>query len=150
MLRWLFAALHLIALGIGLGSIWARALALRGALNPEGLKRVFYADNIWAVAGFLWLTTGVARAFLGFEKGADYYLHNYFFLAKVGCFLAIVALEIRPIVALMRWRMRLARGEVIDTSPGPALARTSMVQAFLVLIMILLATAMARGYGFRA
>ena len=51
MLRWLLAALHLTALGIGLGAVWVRAGPLRGPLDPAGLRRIFAADSWWALAG---------------------------------------------------------------------------------------------------
>ena len=56
--RWLFAWLHLFALGIGLGAVWARARALRGPLDAAGLRRLFHSDSWWAVAGALWIGTG--------------------------------------------------------------------------------------------
>jgi putative membrane protein len=147
MIRWLLAALHLLAFGIGFAAVLARGVALKGELTPDRLKRVFTADNFWALAAVLWLGTGVPRAFLGFEKGIEYYSHNAFFLTKLALFLVIMALEIRPIVVLMRWRIRARRGEGIDTSSAAALARISFLQAGLIVVMVLLATAMARGYG---
>ena len=54
MSSWIFAALHLFALGIGLGAVWARARALSGPLDPNGLKRVFAADGWWGGAGCCW------------------------------------------------------------------------------------------------
>ena len=41
----ILSALHLLALAIGLPAIGMRAAALRGPLDPAGLKRVFAADN---------------------------------------------------------------------------------------------------------
>jgi uncharacterized membrane protein len=41
----------------------------------------------------------------------------------------------------------LGRGEQPDTTAAPRLARISFVQAVLVALMVLAATAMARGYG---
>jgi putative membrane protein len=55
MLRWLLAALHLTALGIGLGAVWVRAGALRGPFDSPGLRRIFAADSWWALAGALWI-----------------------------------------------------------------------------------------------
>ena len=57
------------------------------------------------------------HAFGGFEKGSFYYLHNHVFWAKMG-----------------------ARA-------ASRFARISFVQASLVVLMVLAATAMARGYG---
>ena len=146
-IRWPLAALHLLGLGIGLGAVFARARALRAELDRAGLRRALQADIWWAVAAAVWIGTGLVRAFTGIEKGSSYYLHNHLFLAKMGLFVLILLLEIRPIVALTRWRARLARGEEPDTSLAAALARTSMVQVVLVVLMVFLATGMARGYG---
>ena len=145
--RWLLAALHLLGLGSGLGAVFARARALRGELDRGGLRRALQADTWWAVAAAVWIGTGLYRAFGGIEKGSHYYLHNHLFLAKMGLLALILLLEIRPIVTLTRWRGSLGRGELPDTRQAAALARTSQVQALLVVLMVFLATGMARGYG---
>ena len=146
-IRWLFAALHLLALGIGLGAIWARARALQGRLDDTGLRRAFYADTWWGIAAILWIATGLARAFGGLEKGSAYYLHNHVFWAKMVLLGLILVLEIGPMLTLIRWRMLAARGAHPDTSAARRLATISYIQAVLVVLMILAATAMARGYG---
>jgi putative membrane protein len=146
--RWILAALHLLGLGIGLGAIWVRGAALRGTLDMAGLRRVLVADNAWAVAAGLWIVTGLLRAFTGYEKGADYYLGNELFLAKMAALVLIVALEIWPMITLVRWRTALGRGQAIDTTPARAFARISTVQLVLVLLMVVAATGMARGFGF--
>jgi putative membrane protein len=61
--------------------------------------------------------------------------------------LIILVLEVPPMVTLIRWRVLLARGEMPDTGPAGRFARISYVQAILVLLMVLAATAMARGIG---
>ena len=147
LIRWLFAALHLLALGIGLGSVWARGHALRGSLDRVGLARVFYADSWWGVAAILWVATGLARAFGGLEKGTLYYLHNHLFWLKMVLLGLILALEVSPMLTLLRWRRELARGAQPNTSAAARLARVSFWQAGLVGLMVLAATAMARGYG---
>ena len=148
-LRWLFAALHLLALGIGLGAIWGRRLALLGTLDEKGLKRLFHEDTWWGVAAVLWIGTGLVRAFSGLEKGSFYYLHNGLFLGKMACLLVILALEILPMLTLIRWRSLVRKGAQPVTSNAKTLADISTIQAVLVVVMVLLATAMARGIGFR-
>ena len=147
LVRWLFAALHLLGLGIGLGAVWARARALRGPLDPAGLRRVFYADGWWGVAAAIWIGTGLVRVIGGLEKGMDYYLQNHVFWGKMALLLVILVLEVPPMVTLIRWRVLLARGEMPDTRLAGRFARISYVQAILVLLMVLAATAMARGIG---
>src|SRR3989449_10030255 len=115
--RWLLAGLHLLALGIGLGAVWARGRALRGDLDGPGLRRVFYADTWWGVAALVWIGTGLVRAFGGFEKGSFYYLHNHLFWTKMGLLAAILILEVGPMIALIRLRVAVARGSVPHTPP---------------------------------
>lgn len=146
-IRWLFAAVHLLALGIGLGAIWSRARALQGPLDAAGLERVFYADTWWGIAAILWIGTGLARAFGGLEKGSQYYIHNYFFQAKMTMLVIILLLEIAPMVAFIRWRIQVARGVEPDVRAARTYATISTLQACLIVLMVLAATAMARGYG---
>src|SRR5688500_1543073 len=73
-LRWLLAAFHLLALGIGLGAVVTRAFALRSPFSASRLPSVFLADTLWGLAALLWFGTGLWRAFGGVEKGTAYYL----------------------------------------------------------------------------
>ena len=144
---WLLATLHLLALGLGLGAAYARARALKGTLDDAGFSRVFLSDALWGVAGFLWISTGVMRAFFGFEKGTAFYMSTGLFHAKLALVLAILALEIWPMVTLIRWRAQRRAGQTVDTSKARALAKISHAQAGITVIIVFLATAIARGIG---
>jgi len=146
-IRWLFAALHLLALGIGLGAVWARGRALRGELDAAGLRRVLAADTWWGIAALVWIATGLARAFAGFEKGTGYYLANHLFWTKMALLGLILVLELGPMMAFIRWRMQIAKGARPDTRLAARFATISFLQAILVVSMVLAATAMARGFG---
>lgn len=146
MLRWVVATAHLLALPLGLGAVWARSRALASVESPTGLGSAFAADTVWGLAAALWITTGLARAFGGLEKGTDYYLHDRVFYVKMGLFLVVLLLEIRPMITLLRWRSTVRRGGSPDTTAAPALARISRIQAGLVIIMVFAATALARGW----
>lgn len=144
-LRWLLATLHLLALGVGLGAVWGRAAALRRPLDTPGLRRVFAADNWWGIAFLVWITTGLYRAFGTLEKGSAYYLSHPFFHAKLGVLLLILALELWPMLTLIRWRLQVRRGETVDIAWAGTFARISLVQAGLVVVIVGLAAALARG-----
>lgn len=144
-LRWLLAALHLVALGIGLGAIWARASALRALPDPAALRRTFQADAWWGVAALVWLLTGLPRLFYGTEKVLQFYTINDLFWVKMGLFVAILALEAWPMVTLIRWRMQSAARESLDTSRARLFARISVIQAVLLILMVIAATGTARG-----
>jgi putative membrane protein len=148
MLRWLIASLHLLALPLGLGAVWARHRALRAVLDADGLRRVLFADNLWGLAALLWIGTGLLRAFGGLEKGASYYLHDHAFYVKMGLLAVVLLLEIWPMSTLIRWRIAIGRGASVDTTPALTLARISRIQAGLIVLIVFAATALARGLFF--
>ena len=150
LVRWLFAWLHLLGLGVGLGAVWARARALRATLDTDGLRRVFHADAWWGVAAVIWISTGLVRMIGGLEKGTEYYLRSHVFWGKMTLLVVILLLEIGPAVTLGRWRRQVASGTRPDTAPAERFARISVAQAVLVVLMVLAATAMARGIGMPA
>jgi putative membrane protein len=145
-LSWLFAALHFLALGIGLGAVWARGRAFVHLSDASSLRRVFVADNWWGVAALLWLVTGIIRLFW-LEKGTSYYFHNWIFLLKMGLFVLVFLLELLPMITLIRWRIRVKKGITPDLHGATLFARISTLQALLIVAMVLAASGMARGYG---
>ena len=153
MLRLTLASLHLLALGIGLGAVLNRAAALREPITPPSLRRAFRGDTMWGIAAVVWISTGLWRLIGQTEKSSAYYLHNQLFWTKMGLLIAILVLEVWPMVTLIRWRSAIARKIVPDTSawtrPARRIAAISAMQALLVVAMVVVATAMARGYGAR-
>lgn len=146
MLRLLLAATHLLALGIGLGAVWARGRALRGIVDTSALRRAFAADTWWAIAAVLWLATGLTRLLGGTEKSTAYYLQNPLFHIKMGLFLLVVALEIWPMITLIRWRRAMGRNQTAALGSARRIARISTIEAFLIVVIVVVAVALARGY----
>lgn len=141
------SALHLLGLGIGLPSIFLRARALKGPFDDAGLKRLFAADSVWGLAAALWIVTGLLRVFAGLEKGADFYLSSHLFYGKMALLVAVILLELWPMVTFIRWRAAHRSGAPIDTSSAAALYRISHIQMGIVVIMVFVAAAMARAIG---
>ena len=151
MLRITLAALHLVALGLGVSSVLARGTALRETPTRESFRRVFRADLIWGIAAALWIVTGLWRLFAETEKTVTFYFANHFFLTKMALLVVILAIELWAAITLGRWRRAIGRGESPETVYSPNVARRiatiSHVEATLVIIMVFLAVAMARGFG---
>jgi len=143
------AALHYLALALGLSAVFLRGRALKGPLDRERLRRLFAADAVWGVAALLWLATGLLRAFAGLEKGSGFYLASRLFWLKLALFALVVALEIWPMLTLMRWRRAVGAGRAPDTSAAPALFHINHVELALVVIIVFVASFMARGFGVR-
>lgn len=149
MIRWLAASVHLLAFGIGLGAVWARGRSLAAIPDPAALRRALQADNWWGVAALLWLGSGLPRLLTGLEKPTSYYLANHLFWLKMGLFGLVFLLEMLPMIGLIRWRLALARGTTPDLSAAPGFARISRMQAAVLVAMVFVAAAVARGYGAR-
>jgi putative membrane protein len=151
MLRITLAALHLIALGLGLGAVIARGTALREPPSNAALRRAFRSDATWGFAALLWIVTGVWRLLEGIEKPTAYYLANPVFHAKMGLFLLILLLELWPMLTLMRWRRTFSAGEsaerLMTSGPGRRIATISHIEALLVVAMVFVAVALAKGFG---
>jgi len=145
----ILSALHVLALGVGLGSVFMRGRylrALRGGPDPQALHRLFTADTLWGVAAALWLLTGLARAFGRVEKAPEFYLRNGFFWIKMTLFVSVVALEMWPMATFIGWRRARREGRPL---PGFDGLRTLVVindlETALVVVIPFAAAAMARG-----
>lgn len=143
------SALHLLALAIGLPAVFLRGRALRGTLDDASFKRLFAADTVWGIAAALWIATGLLRAFGGLEKGTAFYLASPLFWTKMTLFILVVALEIWPMVTFIRWRGVVRRGGRPDTSAARALFIVNHVQLAIAVVMVFVASFMARGFGLR-
>jgi len=145
----LVSALHVLALALGLSSVYLRGRALKGRLDRDELQRLFAADTVWGIAAGLWIVTGLLRAFGGLEKGSQFYLQSPLFWIKMALFVTVILLEIRPMMTFIRWRRTLGRGEVPDTSGARALYLVNHIEMALVVIIVFAASFMARGFGMR-
>jgi len=142
------SSLHVLALAIGLPSVWWRGRALKGRLDTEGLRQLFVADSLWGIAALLWIVTGLLRAFGGLEKGTEFYLHSPFFWVKMALFACVLMLEIWPMLTFIRWRGQLRRGQAPDTSRARTFYVLNHVEMGIVVVMVFVASLMARGIGY--
>ena len=147
--HWLLAAVHLLAVALGFWAVLVRGSAFRRLADGGAeVRSVLIADNIWGISAVVLLISGGMRAFGGYEKGTDYYLHQPLFHLKMTLFVLILLLEIAPMVTLIKWRIALGRKVTVDTGRAKLFARISHVEALLVLLMVVAATGMARGVMF--
>jgi len=148
LIRVSLAWLHLLALGLGLGGVWGRARALHDSLreppDPRAIRRALIADAWWGIAAGLWIVTGLWRLIGGTEKGTAYYMSNHAFYAKMAFFVCILALEIWPMLMLIKWRTGKAQPHARDVGRIEVI---SYVECALVIAMVLAAVSMARGLG---
>lgn len=147
MISAIVSAVHVLALGLGLPSVFVRGRALKGTLGTDGLARLFAADSVWGIAAVLWLASGLLRVFGGLEKGSQFYLTSRLFWVKMALFAIVILLEIWPMVTFMRWRGVSRRGGRPDTRHVRALFILNHIELALVVVMVFVASFMARGFG---
>ena len=147
LVRWLLAALHLLAYGFALASILRRTWSLRRASVPAALRSVFRADTRWGLSALVLIVTGLMRVFGSYEKGADYYLHEPLFHVKMTLLVIILVLEVPSMLALMRWRAAIRKGAAPELQNARRYAHLSVIQTILLVLMVFAATGMARGIG---
>lgn len=120
---------------------------LRPGITPDNLRRVTKVDAAYGAAAGLVVVIGISRVIWG-AKGADFYLSNPWFWAKMASFLLIGLLSIPPTLALLKWR-RTVR---LDAAFHPAdrdvarLRRFVHAEVGLLALVVAFAAAMAR-YG---
>lgn len=146
----LLSALHVLALAIGLPGVFLRGRGLRAMKTDAGaVSRVLAADGAWGAAALLWLATGLLRAFAGFEKGTQFYLHSPLFHLKLTLFVLVVLLELYPMLTFIRWRVARAKKQPVDASKRATLTRLNDLEFALTLCIPFVAAMMARGIWFR-
>ena len=143
--KYLFAVFHLLGLAIGLAAVYARWRALRHTKTEADIPAVLEADSWYGLAALIWIGTGLMRAFGGLEKGTEHYLGDHWFLGKMTLFLIVLCLEIKPMATFMGWRAARGRKAPVDLSGTRTLATLTLLQLPLLVLMVFMAAAMARG-----
>ncbi len=116
-------------------------------MNAAVVERLVTVDRIYGIAAGAVFVTGLARIFLG-VKGAAWYGHNWLLWVKLGLFLAVGLLSIRPTIRFLRWRKALrADGSLPDAIEVRAVRKMVMTQAHLIPLIPLAAVFLARGFG---
>jgi putative membrane protein len=147
------ATVHYLALGFGFWGISERTVAAKRASASPAMAREYFrlvlrGDNIWGIAAVLWILSGLLRAFGGYEKASEFYLKNGYFHLKMSLFLLVFAIEIGPMIRLIRARFGMRRYPDVIPLDGHQLRsifRVGMIEIHLLTLIIALAALMARG-----
>lgn len=117
-------------------------------LDLQRAKTLIITDLAYGLCAALVLITGAARV-LWFGKGWEYYLYNGVFHIKLGLFLLVGLLSILPTFVFINWRNSVNAGEVPEVSErkGKLVIMTIRLELLILLILPLLASLMARGFG---
>jgi len=144
----ILAYLHLLAILTMVVFIASEAALCRADwLNAKVVARLARIDLVYGIAALLVLATGLARIVWG-VKGPVYYGGNWLLHAKVGLFVVIGLISIKPTLTFRRWaRAQQAGGALPSEREIKATRRLVMLQAHLLPLIPLAAVFLARGFG---
>ena len=116
-------------------------------MNARVVERLVRVDMIYGIAAVLVLASGLARTYWGIKGGAWYWT-NWLLHLKLGMFVVVALMSIKPTLMYRRWRRELAATGAL---PGEAQVRDArkwvMIQAHLIALIPVAAVFLARGFG---
>ncbi len=143
------AFLHHLAAFALVAALAVEFVLTKGELSAGTARRLQRADIVYGVSAGAVFVVGLLRVFF-FEKGAAYYFHSVPFLAKLALFLAIGLLSIVPTIEFLSWSKELKEGRVPVLEEGRRRRIRSIIhwELVAVVLLILCAALMARGFGY--
>jgi putative membrane protein len=144
----LLAYAHILAiLSLVVFSSSEAALCRVEWMNSKVVERLVTVDRIYGVAAVGVLLTGLARTWWG-VKGTAWYWTDWLLHLKLGLFVAVALMSIKPTLMFIRWRRQLRTDGALPDEGQVRLARKwVMVQAHVIAIIPLAAVFLARGFG---
>jgi len=144
----LFAFLHHLAAFTLVACLAIEFVLIRGELGREGARRLQRVDMLFGISSGVLLLVGLLRVFY-FEKGAEYYLHSWPFLAKLVLFLVVGLLSIPPTLEFLSWNRLLREGQVptLSEERRRRLRRFMHLELMAIVLILGCAALMARGIG---
>ena len=144
----ILAYLHILAiLSMVVFSSSEAAICRTEWMNARVVERLVRVDTIYGIAAILVLLSGLARTYWGI-KGGGWYWSNWLLHLKLGMFVGVALMSIKPTLMFRRWNREL---NATGALPGEAQVREArrwvMVQAHVIAIIPLAAVFLARGFG---
>ncbi|MFI8480590.1 DUF2214 family protein [Pseudomonas sp. NPDC078700] len=117
-------------------------------LDLARARRLVVTDLAYGVCAGVVLLTGLVRV-IWYGKGWQYYVSNSVFHGKVTLFILVGLISVYPTYIYLNWRNSLQAGQppVITRRQAFLITMSIRLELLLLLIIPLLATFMARGFG---
>ena len=149
MIDLLLAILHHLFV-FGLVAIVASELVLvRPGIGAGQIRRITTIDSLYGVFAGLIVAVGFARVFYG-AKGADFFLGNPWFRAKMAAFVVVGVLSVLPTVRFIGWRRQLRQDPAFTPADAEVktIRRIMHVEATVLILIPVFAAAMVRPDAF--
>lgn len=145
----ILAYLHFTAIFLLFAFLTTQAILMRTSLDARSIRLLGRVDIGYAISAGVVLLTGMLR--LGFgAKGADFHLGHWPVYVKVGLFLAVGMISIKPTLELIKWRRALDHDPAwqLPVAEQAAMRRIVMIEVHLAALIPVFAVMMARGIGY--
>jgi putative membrane protein len=119
------------------------------AMSPQTVRLLGRFDAAYGVMALAILVVGFLRVKYG-AKGAEFYMHNPMFWAKIGAFAAVGLISVRPTLRILAWQ-KLAKADAAFVPPLDevgAVRRQMLLEIHVFALIPIFAAMMARGVGF--
>ena len=142
------AYLHFVAIFLLFSFLAAQAMLMRASLDARLIRLLGRIDIGYALSAVVVLLTGMLRLGLG-AKGADFHLGQWPVYAKVGLFLAVGLISVKPTLAFIAWRRQLDKDAAwqLPAEEQARMRRIVMIELHLGALIPVFAVMMARGMG---
>lgn len=144
----ILAAAHLLAILTAVVFVTSEtAICRTDWFNAKVVRRLVTVDRIYLIGLAAVLLTGLARIFWG-VKGSAYYWGDWLLHLKLGLFLVVVLLAIRPALTYRRWQRELdASGALPPAGEINAMRKQAFLAAHVIAVIPIVAAFLARGFG---
>ena len=145
----LLAFVHHLAAFLIFGVLMVELSITKSDLTLTSARTVLRMDAVYGLVAMVLLVVGFVRVFYT-EKGSAYYFHNAAFIVKIVAFAGVGLLSIYPTVKFLGWRQALRQQQVpaFDAATRRTVRLILHVELTLLVVMMLCAALMARGFGF--
>ena len=142
----LLAYLHFTAILAVVVFLTSEAALCRAQwMNAAVVRRLVRVDLLYMIAAIALLATGFARTWWG-VKGFSWYWHQPLLHLKLGLFIVVGVLSIKPTIMFIRWRRELRANGALPAEAEVRIARKwVMAQAHIIAVIPLAAVFLARG-----
>jgi putative membrane protein len=144
----ILAYLHYLSIFMLFGFLLVQAIFAGRPLDAATIRFLGRLDIGYFGAAVAALVTGFLRAIYG-AKGPDFYFDAWPIYVKIGLFLAIGMISIKPTLTFIQWRRMLDHDPAWTVPPGEQrkIRRLVLVEAHLAALIPVFAVIMSRGLG---
>jgi len=144
----ILAYLHFTAIFLLFAFLTVQVILIRQPLDMRTVRLLGRMDIWYFSSAIAALITGFLRATLG-AKGADFYFNAWPIYVKIGLFLAVGLISVKPTMTFIRWKRMFERDAAWQVPAGEqaSMRRLVMVEVHLAALIPVFAVIMSRGLG---